>query len=153
MRFARFPIFDATAVAVAAIGCCVALSGTASADSAVSATVGPVTVPSVPVKVCVTAPGVDKCVATPPAQSVTLKVSAASVTPGAAVTPPSITKIACPAGTSGAAAAGATGSAAVSVGGSVTVALSGAPALTLPVAPTVVQPGRTVKVYACTGAS
>jgi hypothetical protein len=140
-------------VAVAAIGCCLALSGTAFADAAVSAAVGPVAIPSVPVSVCVTATGVDKCVATPPAQSVTVKVTATTLTPGAAVTPPMITKIPCPAGTSGAAAAVATGSAAVTVGGSVTVSLSPLPPVTVPVVPTVAQPGTTLKVYACTGAS
>jgi hypothetical protein len=140
-------------VAAAAICCCLALSGTAFADSTVSATVGPVAVPSVPVSVCVTAPDVDKCVSTPPAQSVTLKVTATAVTPGAAVTPPTITKIPCPAGTNGTAAEVATGSAAVTVGGSVTVAPSPLPPVTVPVVPTVAQPGKTVKVYACTGAS
>ena len=138
-------------VVVAAIGCCIALSGTAFADATVSSTVGPVTIPSVPVSVCVTTPGVNKCVSTPPAQSVTLKVTATVASPGAAVTPPTITKILCPAGTSGAAAEVATGSAAVTIGGSATVTLSPLPPVTVPVAPTVAQPGKTVKVYACTG--
>ena len=140
-------------VVVAAIGCCLTLSGTAFAAATVSTTVGPVAVPSVPIAVRITAPGVDKTVSTPPAQSVTLKVTAAAVTPTTAVTPPSITRIPCPAGTSGAAAAVATGSAAVTVGGSVTVTLTGLPPVTVPVVPTVAQPGKTVNVYACTGVS
>ena len=141
-------------VAVAAIGCCLALSGTAFADGrGVGDGRTVAAIPSVPVSVCVTAPGVDKCVATPPAQSVTLKVTATTLKPGAAVTPPMITKIRCPAGTSGAAAEVATGSAAVTVGGSVTVSLSPLPPVTVPVVPTVAQPGKTLKVYACAGAS
>jgi hypothetical protein len=152
MRFPRFlPV--ATAAAVAAIGCSVALSGTAFADATVSATIGPVTIPSVPASVCVKAPGVDKCISLPAAKSVTLKVTAAALKPGVAVTPPSITKIACPAGTSGAAAEVSSGSAAVLAGGSATIALSGKPSITVPVVPAVVAPGKTAKVYACTGTS
>ena len=140
-------------VVVAAIGCCLVLSGTAFANATVSATVGPVTIPSVPVSVRVTAPGVDRTVSTPPAQSVTLKVTATALTPTAAVTPPSITRIPCPAGTSGAAAEIASGSAAVTAGGSVSVTLNNLPPVTVPVVPTVIQPGRTAKIFACTGVS
>lgn len=138
-------------VAATAIGCALVFSGTAFAAASVSSTVGPVTIPSVPVSVCVTAPGVNKCVSTPPAQSVTLKVTATAVNPGAVVTPPSITKIPCPAGTSGAAAEVASGSAAVTAGGTVTATVSPLPPVTVPLVPTVVQPGKTVKLYACTG--
>ena len=140
-------------VAATAIGCCLALSGTAFADAGVSSTVGPVTIPSVPVSVCVTAPGLNKCIATPAAQSVTLKVSATALQPGVAVTPPSNTNIPCPAATTGPAAAVASRSSAVTAGGSVTAAVSPLPPVTVPLAPTVVQPGKTVKVYACTGVS
>ena len=141
-------------VVVAAVGCCVVLSGTAVADAAVSTTVGPVAIPSVPLSLCVAAPGVsNKCVPTPSAQSVTLTVSATALTPAAGVTPPSITKIACPAGTSGAAAEVAAGSATATVTGSVGVTVTGLSPITLPVAPAVAAPGRTVKVSACTGAS
>ena len=140
------------AVVVAAIGCCVALSGTAFADATVSSTVGPVTIPSVPVSVRVTAPGVDKVVSTPAAQSVTLKVTATALTPTVAVTPPKITKIACPSGTQGAAVEVASGSAAVTAGGTVTIGLNGT-STTLPVVPAVVTPGKTAKIYACTAVS
>jgi hypothetical protein len=141
-------------VVVAAIGCCVALSGTAVADTAVSTTIGPVTIPSVPLSLCITVPGVpNKCVPTPSARSVTLTVSATALTPAAGTTPPTITKVACPAGTSGAAAEVATGSSTVTVVGTAAVTVTGLSPITLPIAPAVATPGRTVKVYACTGAS
>ena len=141
-------------VALAAAGCSLALSGTAYAAPSVSTTVGPVTIPSVPLSVCVTAPAVgNKCVPTPAAQSVTLKVTATALNPSAATTAPMITKVPCPAGTSGAAAEVSTGSSAVTVGGTVTVTLTGLPPITVPVAPTVAQPNKTVTVYACTGTS
>jgi hypothetical protein len=140
-------------VAMATLGCCLALSGTAFADSTVSATVGPVAIPSVPLSVCVTAPGLNKCIPTPAVKSVTLKVTATALNPSVGATPPTITKIPCPAGTNGAAAEIATGSSSVSVGGSVSATLSPLPPITVPLVPTVAAPGKTVKLYACTGAS
>lgn len=142
----------ALAVAIGIFGSCFLFSGTAFADTSVTATVGPVTIPSVPVSACVSVLGVAKCVATPPAQTVKLTVTATSATPSIAVTRPTITPIPCPAGTSGVAAAVSTGSTIVTVTGAVTVNLAGLPPITVPVAPTVALPNKTVKVYACTGA-
>jgi hypothetical protein len=138
-------------VVLAAIGCCMALTGTAFAAATASTTIGPIAIPSVPLSLCVTAPGVDKCVPTASATSVTLNVSATA--PAVGATAPTITKIPCPAGTSGAAAEVAAGASTVTVTGAVSVTVTGLSPITLPVAPAVAAPGKTVKVYACTGAS
>jgi hypothetical protein len=58
------------AVTVAAFGCCLALTGTALADTSLTVTVGPVTIPSVPVSAWVSVLGISKCVSTPPATTV-----------------------------------------------------------------------------------
>jgi hypothetical protein len=141
------------AVTIAALGCFLALTGTALADTSLSATVGPITIPSVPVSVCVNAPGISQCVATPPATTIKLNVAATLLTPSIGLTRPTITPIPCPSGTSGAAAAVATGSATLAVTGSVTVTLAGLPPLTVPIVPVVGLPGKTLKIYACTGVS
>ena len=138
------------AVTVATSGCFLALTGTAVADTSRSATVGPITIPSVPVSVCVTAPGVARCLSTPPATTIKLNVAANLLTPTIGLTRPTITPIPCPAGTLGAAAAVATGSATLAVTGSVTATLAGLPPLTVPLVPVVGLPGKTLKIYACT---
>ena len=56
-------------------------------------------------------------------------------------------------GHEGAASAVATGSATLAVTESVTVTLAGLPPLTLPLVPSVGLPGKTLKIYACTGVS
>jgi hypothetical protein len=149
MRISRMIV-----VTVATFGCFLALTGTALADTSATATVGPVTIPHGPISACVSVlGGSPKCVSTPPATAVKLAVTAALATPVVAVTPPTITPIPCPSGTTGAAAAVSTGSALVAITGSVTVTLAGAPPLNVPIAPVVGLPNRTIKIYACTGVS
>ncbi|MBW3645794.1 MAG: hypothetical protein KY441_09845, partial [Actinobacteria bacterium] len=93
-----------TRPATAALGAlllAVALTGSALADTTVTATVGPVVVPGVPVEICVEqtdAPeAVGDCVETPEALTVALTVSATVDTPEPEVVPPTITPIECPA--------------------------------------------------------
>ncbi len=132
------------------------LAGTASAATGASLTVGPVPLPSVPAQLCVTQTnllgGINKCVSTPGAQSLTLTVTVTAANPVVVLTPPTVTRIACPAGTQGAAAKVTTGSAAVAIAAVATVTVNGVP-VTIPVTPVVAPPNQTVTVYGCTGVS
>lgn len=148
-----------TAVAVTFVGV-LALTGSALADTTITAEAGPVTVPGVPVKVCVnqTETGVNECVTTPGAQTVQLNVVVHVPTPTANITPPTVTPIQCPAGTEGVALQVNTGGADVTVGGTVTVTVlvNGVPTAETIAVPTTTVAGptpRTVTVFACAGVS
>lgn len=143
--------FTLSAVVLASV---LALAGPALADTTVSAKVGPVPLPNVPVQVCVNQTDVPAgdCVTTPPAQTVTLEVIVNVKTPNPVLVPPTVTPVQCPAGTEGVAAKVFTGSAAVTIGGSVTVIVNGAPVV-IPVNEVVAPAGQTLTVFACAGLS
>jgi len=110
----------------------------------VSAHVGPVVVPGVPLTVCVGS----ECVTTGPATTVQLDVRAAvGVRVG---TLPTILPGLCPLGHTGAVLDVSTGSSRVVIRGLVTVTVNGDP-LTLPVGPVKLGPNSTVAISACTG--
>ncbi len=144
------------ALAVGSFAGVLALAGTAVADTTVRLTVGPVPIPDVPVEVCVTQTdvpgGLDECVETPAGESVSLTVIVNVETPETAVVPPTVTPIACPAGTQGVAAQVFTGSASATIGGSVTVVVDGTP-VTIPIDQVVAPAGQTLTVFACAGLS
>ena len=123
------------------------LAGSAQAigtSKTVSATVGPVSTPAVPVQVCVD----NNCVNGPAASSVALNVSAtvaANVNP--TVVLPTITPGTCAAGT-GAVLVVNTGSLGAVINGSVTLTVNGT-TQTLPIGQTIATPNKTVTVSAC----
>jgi len=134
-----------------------AITGSALADTTLTATVGPVTTPGVPVEVCVVQGDVpvNECVQAPGAQTVSLTVVVGVPTPTLVVVPPTITPAQCPAGTQGVALKVNTGSAGATIGGSVTVTLvvNGVPTTqTIPINQVVAGPTQTVTVLACAGA-
>jgi hypothetical protein len=143
-RFTAVSVF----VAVATLG------GEALATTTISATVGPVVVPAVPVSVCVDQSdlAVSECVSTPPAQDVTLTVTVTvgDVTP--VLVPPTVTPILCPAGTQGVALQVFSWTVTATIAGSVAVSVNGAPT-TVPVGEVVTTPGQTVTIFACAGVS
>ena len=149
-RYARLGFTVASLLGVSA------LAGPAFAATTVSATVGPVPIPKVPVEVCVSQTGladpVEECLTTPPAQSVSLKVVATVETPGATVVLPKIIPVPCPAGTQGVAAQVSTGSAEVKIAGSVKVVVNGVPVV-IPIDQVVAPASQTVTIYACAGIS
>ena len=133
-----------------------ALTGSALADTTLTVTVGPVTVPGVPIEVCVVQGDVpvNECVETPGAQTVTLTVAVQVPTPTLVVVPPTITPAQCPAGTQGVALKVNTGSAGATIGGSVTVTVvvNGVPTTqTIPINQVIAGPNQTVTVFACAG--
>ena len=144
---------------IAAVGTFIgvlALTGSALADTTVTVTAGPVTVPEVPVEVCVVQGDVpvNECVETPGAQTVTLTVVVQVPTPNVVVVPPTVTPAQCPAGTQGVALKVNTGSAGATIGGSVTVTLvvNGMPVTqTIPISQVVAGPNQTLTVFACAG--
>ncbi len=147
--------------AVASFVGVLALTGPALADTTLTAQAGPVTIPEVPVDVCVdqTDVPVDECVTTPGAQTVQINLVVTVPTPPApTVNPPTITRTQCPAGTEGVALSVNTGSASLTtIGGTVTVTVvvDGVPTtqtITIPTT-TVNGPNRTVTVFACAGVS
>ena len=122
-----------------------ALSGpAAAAPTTVSATVGPVAVPAVPVKVCVQS-GSSTCTSTPAATTVSLSASA-TVDPGA-LTLPTVTPAACPGG-QGVALVVNSGSAGTLVRAAVTLTVNGSP-LVVPVEVPAIGPNQTVTISAC----
>lgn len=131
-----------------------ALAGPAVADTTVQLTVGPVAIPNAPVELCVNQDDVPvgDCVETPPAQSVTLTVIVSVDTPEPVVNPPTITPIACPAGTEGVAVEVFTGSAGATISGFITIVVNGTPT-TIPVNEVVAGAGQTVTIFACAGVS
>lgn len=143
--------------ALATYAAVMALAGTALADTTVTVNVGPIPIPNVPVEVCVTqtdVPGaVNECVSTPAGDSVSLTVVVHVDTPGLVVVPPTVTPIACPAGTQGVAAQVFTGSAGATIGGFVTVALNGGAPVTIPIAQVIAAGAQTLTVFACAGLS
>ena len=145
-RLVRF--LAATACLLGALS----LTGSALAATTVTATVGPVPLPAVPVQVCVVQgdAGVNECVTGPAAQSLTLTlaVNVAQVTP--VIVPPTVVPAQCPAGTEGVALKVNTGSAAATISGSVTVIVNGQP-VTIPINQTAAGPNQTVTVLACAG--
>lgn len=138
--------------AVSASLAVLALGGTALAATTVTATLGPVPVPGVPVEVCVqqTDVGANQCLTGPAGETVSVTVTVTLADAGLVVVPPIITPVPCPAGTGGLAAQVTTGAAGATVGGSVTVAGNGR-SVTLPVAQTVLTPNQALTVYACAG--
>ncbi len=133
-----------------------ALTASALADTTVRVTAGPVTIPGVPVEVCVVQGDVpvNECVETPGAQTVALTVVVQVATPDVVVVPPTITPAQCPAGTEGVALRVNTGSVGAAIGGSVTVTIvvNGIPTTqTIPINQVVVGPNQTVTVFACAG--
>lgn len=150
MKLRRITTAVGTFVAV------LALTGSALADTTVTATAGPVTIPGVPVEVCVAQGEVplSECVETPGAQTVTLTVVVNVPTPTVGVVPPTIEPAQCPAGTEGVALKVNTGSAGATIGGTVTVTVvvNGMPVTqTIPINQAVVGPNQTVTVFACAG--
>ena len=140
---------------IVATGClfgALSLSSSALAATTITATVGPVPLPGVPVQVCVVQPdaGVNECVTGPGAQTVTLTVvvTVGGLTP--VIVPPTITPAQCPAGTEGVALKINTGTAAVTISGSVTLIVNGQPT-TIPINQTVAGPNQTITVFACAG--
>lgn len=124
-----------------------AMAGTAGATTVgVSATVGPVVVPEVPVTVCVDNNGSTTCQSTPSATTVSLAVSA-SVNSGA-VTLPTVTPGTCPLGSQGIALVVTSGSVGTVVSGSVILTVNGT-STTIPVSVPAVGPNQTVTVSAC----
>ena len=95
----------------------------------------------------------DECVSTPAGESISLTVVVTVDTPEVMVAPPTVTPIACPAGTSGVAAQVFTGSAEATVGGSVTVVGDDGTPVTIPIKDAVGDAGQTLTVYACVGVS
>ena len=134
-----------------------ALAGTASADTGISLTVGPVPVPGVPVQVCLNQSdvpgGVNNCVSTPAAQSVSLTVNVQLATPSPVFVLPTITPIPCPSGTQGVAVQILSGSAGVTITGSIAVVLNNGTPVTIPIAQVVAAGGQTVTIFACAGVS
>ena len=135
-----------------------ALTGSALADTTVTASAGPVTIPLVPVEVCVAQNdvpgGINECVETPKALTVALNVVVQVATPEVNVVPPTITPAQCPAGTEGVALKVNTGTADAAVGGSVTVTLvvnGTVVSQTIPIERVVVGPNQMVTVFACAG--
>ena len=140
---------------IAATGCllgALSLTGPALAATTVSATVGPVPVPGVPVEICVVQSdaGVNECVTGPGAQTVTLTVAVTVGNVAPVIVPPTVTPAQCPAGTEGVALKVNTGTAGATISGVVTVSVNGQ-AVTIPINETVVGPNQTVTVFACAG--
>jgi hypothetical protein len=136
----------------------IALTGSALADTTITLTAGPVTVPGVPVEVCVnqtdTPEPTNECVTTPEALTVALTVVAHVDTPEPEVVPPTITPIECPAGTDGVALRVDTGTAETAIGGSVTITLvvdGEVVSETIPIDEVIAGPQQTVTVFACAG--
>ncbi|MEX2552826.1 MAG: hypothetical protein WD627_07505 [Actinomycetota bacterium] len=113
----------------------------------VSAAIGPVALPNVPVEVCID----DSCQSTPALRSVSLKVTA-KVDLGVG-TLPAITPGSCPPGESGAVLKVTTGTTKVTVAGNVTGTLpTGAP-INIPVGPVTIGPvDESVTIGVCTTA-
>ena len=140
---------------VAAFAAVLALAGPALADTTVKLTVGPVPVPKVPVKVCIETDGadpLDECVTTPAGDSVSLTIKARVKSVDPVVVKPSVTPVACPAGTNGVAAKVVTGSAETAIGGFVKVKVNGT-TTKVPVDQVVAGANQTVTVFACAGVS
>lgn len=114
------------------------------APTTVSATVGPVAIPGVPVNVCVDN-GALTCTPTPVSTSVSLTASA-TVDP-AAVTPPTVVPGACSNG-QGVALVVTTGSAGTLISGAVTVTVNGTPTI-VPIGLPASPPNQTVIISAC----
>jgi hypothetical protein len=174
MRFSRsFPIVAAAAVAMGLFA-----AGPASADTGTSVVLGPVPLPSVPAQVCVSQtaiatpsgliPGllgglgltgapattpVTKCYSTPGAGSVSMTIDVKALTPTVAVTPPTVTRVPCPAGTSGIAGRINSGSADVKAAGTVTVTLPGGRVTQVPVGTGTIPAGKSLTLYGCSGLS
>ncbi len=140
--------------AAAVIALIYALGGDALAATTVSATLGPIPVPAVPVSICVDAtdPPISECVSTPPTQTVTLSVTVAVDDPAPAVVPPAVVPIPCPAGTQGVALQIFSGTVSATISGSVTVTVDATPTV-IPIGTVVTTPDQTVTIYACAGVS
>jgi hypothetical protein len=146
-----------TAVVASFVGV-LALTGSALADTTLTATVGPVAIQGVPVGICVVQGDlpvpVDECLETPPALTVSLRVVVQVPTSNPTVVPPTITPIPCPAGTQGVALRVNTGSGGATIGGTVTVTVivNGLPVTQqIPLDEVVATPNQTVTIYACAG--
>lgn len=98
-------------------------------------------------------PPVNQCASTPGAGSISMKVDVTALTPTVAVTPPTVTRVACPAGTAGIAGRVNAGSADVHAAGTVTVTLPGGRVVKLPIATGDIPAGKTLTLYGCTGVS
>lgn len=168
--FRRLPFAVAAATALGLLA-----AGPAAADTGTSVVIGPVPLPSVPAQVCVTQtstvpsgliPGllgtlgltgatqpVNRCVSTSGAGTISMKVDVTVASPTVAVTPPTVTRVPCPAGTYGVAGRVNAGSADVMAGGTVSVTLPGGRAFTVPVATGPVPAGKSLTLYGCTGLS
>lgn len=134
------------------------LTGSALADTTITASVGPVTIPGVPVEICVVQAdvpgGANECVETPEALTVALQVVVQVPTPEPDVALPTITPAQCPAGTEGVALSINTGGVDAVIGGSVTIMLivdGMVVTQTIPIDQVVVGPNQTVTVLACAG--
>ena len=131
-------------LAFSTVAAVVAMASPATAATTVSATVGPVAVPGVPVNVCVDN-GTTTCTPTPAATTVSLAVSA-TVNPDA-ITPPTVIPGTCSNG-QGVALVVTTGSAGSIISGSVTLAVNGNPTI-IPIAVPSTGPNQTVIISAC----
>lgn len=144
MNRARRTMFVATTGLLALV---TSLAGPAlAASETISASVGPVAIPEVPVEICVG----DECQTTPPVDSASIALEAMfDVDAG---DPPTITQDECPEGQSGLALVVNTGSASATVSGTVTVSLPDGSTETIPVGPVTVGGSESVTVSVCTTA-
>ena len=134
------------AAASGALAVVPAVTGVA-ATTTVSASAGPVTVPGVPLSVCVNG----HCVSTPAAQTVSLSITA-TATNNPVVVPPLVVPVACPPGQRGVGfAVSSISGGTVSVSGAVIVSVNGTPTA-IPVGPISgpAVPGQTTTITACT---
>ena len=132
-------------LAVSTVVSALALAGPAQAQpTTVTATVGPVTVPGVPLSVCIQN-GATTCTPTPAATTVGLTVSA-TINAGA-LTPPTVVPGTCSNG-QGVALVVSTGSGGSTISGSVTITVNGNPTV-IPISLPPTGPNQTVIVSAC----
>jgi hypothetical protein len=144
---------------VASIVTILALASSALADTTITASVGPIAIPVVPVDICVVQTdlpgGIAECQTTPPVLTVALTVVVHVATPDPNITPPTISPIPCPGGTQGVALQVNTGGSEAGVGGFVTVTLvvnGNVVTQTIPIGQVIAGPDQTLTVYACAGA-
>jgi hypothetical protein len=128
------------------------LAGPASALPAlplppVKATVGPIPLPKVPLKVCVGS----TCVDTPAATSLKLDLGVKVATPGLLLVPPTVLPVPCPGGGLGAGVKVTPGSAGAVLSGRVTVTASGAPPVVVPLDRTLAAGSPPLTINACVG--
>jgi hypothetical protein len=114
----------------------------------VTAAVGPIPLPKVPLKVCVGT----TCVATPAATSLKLDIGVKVGAPGLVLLPPTVLPVPCPGGALGAGVRVTAGSAGAVLSGKVTVTANGAPPVVVPLDRTLAPSSPPLTINACVGA-